>query len=630
MISVVDGQTTLIKIGDEAFRIDQGKVEESERYVDLEKGMTVRKLVWTFPIGRVTQITIYRLASFTYKNLFAMKIDFERINHQEPIELETHFNFQPVKTIDKNDPRMSHEIHSLEVTEDPTKKNACWFETKNSHLKAQLQWKIKGSHLATQWLEDRINVRTALENTSYEKILSYGFHENDQQGLNLDFDALATLQEEYLKEFWQTAAIRIKSELPLEESVNYSTYALLQSVGTDGQTSVAAKGLSGSGYEGHYFGDAEMYVFPVFLHLKPDIAKQMLQFRINTLAKAQENRRLFGYRSGALYPWRTISGSESSAFFEAGSAQHHINSDIAYAFISYYRQTNDMDFMIQGGFSVLLETARVFNEIGYYRDGSYHIDKVTGPDEYSVLVNDNFYTNRMVQHHFEWVDRLAQQIKTEYPDKWKEIQEKWLVTDEELNQMREKAMHMAKPMNEELGIIAQDRDFLNKAFWPLTKEETRYPLLMHYHPLMIYRYQVAKQADAVLALMLFPEDFTEKVATDTVAYYDRITTHDSTLSYLAFATVYSRLGNVEKGYQYFLENARVDLDNTHGNTKDGIHTASMGGTFLTIIEGFCHLSFDGNGPKVEPHLPKEIEEISFNTIYYRERICLFKSEFWQI
>ena len=169
-----------------------------------------------------------------------------------------------------------------------------------------------------------------------------------------------------------------------------------------------------------------------------------------------------------------------------------------------------MDFMIQGGFSVLLETARVFNEIGYYRDGSYHIDKVTGPDEYSVLVNDNFYTNRMVQHHFEWVDRLAQQIKTEYPDKWKEIQEKWLVTDEELNQMREKAMHMAKPMNEELGIIAQDRDFLNKAFWPLTKEETRYPLLMHYHPLMIYRYQVAKQADAVLALMLFPEDFTEK------------------------------------------------------------------------------------------------------------------------
>jgi len=114
---------------------------------------------------------------------------------------------------------------------------------------------------------------------------------------------LATLQEEYLKEFWQTAAIRIKSELPLEESVNYSTYALLQSVGTDGQTSVAAKGLSGSGYEGHYFWDAEMYVFPVFLHLKPDIAKQMLQFRINTLAKAQENRRLFGYRSGALYPW---------------------------------------------------------------------------------------------------------------------------------------------------------------------------------------------------------------------------------------------------------------------------------------------------------------------------------------
>ena len=437
-------------------------------------------------------------------------------------------------------------------------------------------------------------------------------------GLALSFEEVLKLQKEYLKDFWKDAYIQIVSEENLEESINYSSYALLQSLGTDGKTNIAAKGLSGSGYEGHYFWDTEMFIFPVFLHLQPDLAKNILHYRINTLDKARENRQLFGYQTGALYPWRTISGTESSAFFEAGSAQHHINADIAYAFIQYFHYTNDWQLMLDGGLDVLIETARVFLEIGYEKNDLFHIDKVTGPDEYTVMVNDNYYTNKMVAYHFKETAELLKILKQSMPEQFFDLCERLKVTDSEIQKMSRYSKMMAQPFDDKLGILAQDRDFLNKNFWPYTKEETNYPLLLNYHPLMIYRYQISKQADAVLALMLFQDEFDLETVKNTISYYDTITTHDSSLSYSTFSIVYSRLGNVEKGYQYFLENARMDLDNLHHNTKDGIHTASMGGTFQAILYGFCNLTIKGDQLSLKPNLPKQIKEIHL-PIQFRSR-----------
>lgn len=630
MISVIDGQTTLINIGGEQFSITEGAISESERYLDMDKGITVRTLVWTSPKGRETRITISRLASFKYKNLFSMKIDFERLNHEEEIELTTHLNFYPVRTIDKNDPRMSHDLQKITIKEIDLENNRCQFGTDYSQLEAELRWSIDNQTVSQTIEEERIVIRTKLKETSYQKNLSYAFQEQKHAGIESRFVELVEAQTEYLTEFWQSAKVKIKSTENLEESVNYSTYALLQSLGTNGTTSIAAKGLSGSGYEGHYFWDAEMFVFPVFLHLNPALAKQLLTYRYSILDKARENRQLFGYQTGALYPWRTISGTESSPFFEGGSAQHHINADIAYAFIQYYRYTDDLAFMAECGFEVLLETARVFSEIGYLKDGQFHIDKITGPDEYTVLVNDNYYTNQLVAHQFEWINRLVPMLKEQYPAVWAELTEKLQLKNEELQELAEFAETMVLPVDEEKGIIAQDRDFLNKGFWPYSPEDTKYPLLLNYHPLMIYRYQISKQADAVLALMLFQDSFDQETIAKSIAYYDQVTTHDSSLSYSTFSTVYSRLGQVEKGYEYFIKNARTDLDNSHKNTKDGIHTASMGGTFMTIVYGFCNLQIVDDQLTISPNLPKEIEEIDFYTYYKNEKYRVYAShqEHW--
>ena len=619
MISVVDGQTTLITIGGEHFRIDQGEIQDAARYLDLEKGQQVRQLTWISPKGRQTKITTTRLASFVHKNIFTMKYEFEKLNHDEDIELTTHINFYPVKTIDINDPRMSHLVQKIDITHVDAENQVIHFKAPDSGLAASCYWCVSEEETIFEHTPDRVILKNRLTGQVFTKTFSYVFANVKHEGFDLPFEEHQALQEEYLKEFWEVAKVEIDSDVNIEESVNFGTFSLLQSLGTGGSCSIAAKGLSGSGYEGHYFWDTEMYIFPVFLHFQPMLAREILRYRINILDKARENRRLFGYQTGVLFPWRTISGVECSPFFEAGSAQHHINSDIAFAFTRYYQSTRETDIFFDGGFEVLLETSRLFVEIGYVRDGKFHIDKVTGPDEYTVLVNDNYYTNVMVSHQFKWTYKLAQILKETDPEKWQQLATGLHCTQDELDQMLEYGNIMEKPVDYDKKLVKQDRDFLNKAQWPFWDDTERRPLLLHFHPLVIYRYQVSKQADAVLALMLFPDEESPEVVKNTVEYYDGVTTHDSSLSFSAFSVVYSRAGNLDKSYAYFLENARLDLDNLHKNTKDGLHMASMGGTLMNILYGFCDLRLTEEGFSLNPKLPKEIRSIAFSIVYGGKR-----------
>ncbi|MCL2618609.1 MAG: hypothetical protein FWD98_06100 [Defluviitaleaceae bacterium] len=619
MIGVADGQTTEILIGGEQFRLDTGQICFYERYLDMLTGQTVRTVEWLSPKGRRTGVTIARMACFTHKNIFAMRYTFEKIGHDEDIELSTHINFQPTRTIDTQDPRMSHCLLTPRI--DSTGGDTIRFSTRRSGMTASCRWRLSEPG-AVQTSAERLTIRSKLNGTVFEKVFSYAFREQGHGGFELSFGELANLQRGYLSEFWQGAKISITEapglNLGLEEAVNFGAYALLSSIGTNGASSIAAKGLSGSGYEGHVFWDAEAHVFPVMLYMAPRVARQMLVFRINTLEGARRNAALMGYPRGVLYPWRTISGSECSAFFEAGSAQHHINADIARAFALYYEATKDTELFFEGGFEVMLETARLFKHIGYMRDGGFHIDMVTGPDEYTALVCDNYYTNVMVKHNFMWVHKMAHMLARYDETRYQALARRLGLDGGELEHMAEAAQRMAKPFCADRNIVAQDRDFLNKPLWPRPFGEEPGPLLLHYHPLIIYRHQVCKQADAVLALCLFPEEEDADVVKSSVEYYDTVTTHDSSLSFSAFSTVYSRLGNTAKSFEYFLKNARCDLDNLHKNTKDGLHIAAMGGTIANVQHGFCGLRVDGDGFSLNPHLPAEIVSVKFSIHYNGE------------
>jgi alpha,alpha-trehalose phosphorylase len=376
-------------------------------------------------------------------------------------------------------------------------------------------------------------------------------------------------------------------------------------VGRDGRTNIAAKGVTGEGYEGHYFWDTEIYVFPFFLFSRPEIARALLQYRYNGLPKARERARQMAHDKGALYPWRTIAGEECSAYFPAGTAQYHINADVAYSIRLYLLATGDFDFMAEQGAEIVLETARIWTGIGSYdRKGRFCINEVTGPDEYTALVNNNYYTNAMARMHMTFAADVAERLVAERPDDYARVANAIGLSDAEIKAWRDASAAMFLPYDDDLGIHEQDDSFLSKKPWDFANTPPEnYPLLLNYHPLVIYRHQVCKQADVVLALLLLSSQFSLDDKRRDFDFYEGVTTHDSSLSSCIFSIVASEIGYRDKAYAYFMETARLDLDNTHANTQYGVHTAAMAGTWLGVAYGFAGMRLDEAGLRFAPTLP---------------------------
>ncbi len=602
MLPVIDGSLSKIMIGDTEVSLDTGVITDHKRYLDMDSGQTNREYTFTDNDGNITKVMINKLTSFVRKEQMITKYTFEKMNHDLDIVVSTFINFEIDQNVDANDPRVAHNKFKFNIDSVDLDKGQIQFSSVNSKQQAYFSFDISN---VTNIEESNQGLLIKSEvNTEYLKAYTYSLEQFETP--IVDFDLLAGEQRDYLSEFWSKAKVTIKADDDLEPSVNYGTFALLQSVGAK---SIAAKGLSGIGYEGHVFWDAEMYVFPVFNRTMPKVAREMLMFRIKMLDMAIKNRQNVGYSCGALYPWRTITGLESSSFFEAGMAQHHINVDISYALSKYIEQSSDYSILDDGGFDMMVEIAKMFASLIYKRDGQYHLDMVTGPDEYSALVNDNYYTNGLVKKHFENILVYNNLVKANQLDA------------DTINLYTDIAENMCLPFDEKLGIAKQDRDFLNKDKWPYEIIGDK-PLLLKYHPLEIYRHQVSKQADVVLAMQLFGEDeLTTKQIENTINYYEQVTTHDSSLSFSNFATVYARLGH-DLAYQYFLKNATLDLENLHHNTKDGIHTASMGGTYQTLVDGFTNYKIIDGEISVENKLPSQIQYLQYNVE--------FKDEVYQI
>jgi alpha,alpha-trehalose phosphorylase len=420
-------------------------------------------------------------------------------------------------------------------------------------------------------------------------------------------------QKEFLAKFWDVSEVTIEGSSELNDGMKFNLYQLLQNASSDSFGSVASKGISGEGYEGHYFWDTEIYIFPFLLFTQPKLARNLLDFRYNTLEGAFEHARIMGHSKGALYPWRTISGSECSTYFPAGSAQYHLTGDIAYAFLQYYYATGDIEYMASHGVRVLIETARLWINAGNHgRDGAFHIHAVTGPDEYTCLVSDNYYTNRSAQYNLRGAVKIFNMLieKGYEPDVPADFDLK------ELKEFTRAADAMCLPYDKELRIHAQDSTFLQKPVWNLKATPAeKFPLLLHYHPLYLYRHQVCKQADTVLAYFLFEDGIRDDDIMRGYEYYEKITTHDSSLSGCIFGIMASRLGFDVKAYDYFKDTARTDLDNTHGNTKDGLHMANLGGTWMSLVCGFAGMRLKGDKLHFRFTLPMQWEGYSFKIRY---------------
>jgi len=451
-----------------------------------------------------------------------------------------------------------------------------------------------------------------------------------ENAANHGFEEIVSLQADYLRTFWAGADILIQGDPTMEEGLRFNLFHLLQSAGRDGRTSIAAKGLSGEGYEGHYFWDTEIYALPFFDYEAPAIARSLVRYRIGILEKARERARELSL-PGALFPWRTINGEETSAYYPAGTAQFHIDADIAYALVRYSEATGDKSILLEGGAELLFETARLWMGLGFFnprKDGKFCIPCVTGPDEYTALVDNNAYTNLMAEFNLRYAWKTAMELQDQHPEVFKALAERIGLSPSEIDEWRRAADSMYIPFDKETGVVPQDDQFMDRPVWNLAETpREQFPLLLHYHPLMIYRRRVLKQPDTVLAMFLRHERFSLAEKMRNFRFYEPLTTGDSSLSHCIQSVAAAECGETEKAYEYFAKTARMDLDDVHGNSRDGVHIAAMAGSWISVVYGFAGMREDKGCLSFSPKLPTIWKRLAFSIAWHGSRIrCDYTAE----
>ncbi len=646
LLNVINAKGIKISVGGEEVNLFENNVKAYKRELDLKTGLLKRSFTVELSSGKQVEATFERLVSFEEKSLAAIRLTLLPKNFSGEVKLTSFIDGDVSNLTAEDDPRIGSGLKGRILTPiDKNAENSKLFFSSQTH-NTKLIVNCCCEHKVVTDCEYRVEnsvseLRSEATYTfhlnegnpiTFVKYISYTdnrFMENQdslkhcysavETGMQKGFDALIEEQRAYLDVFWHNSMVTIEGDEKLDLAMKLNMFHLLQSTGTDGRTNIAAKGLTGEGYEGHYFWDTEIYILPFFLHTMPEIGRKLLEYRYSILDKARKRAREMSHKTGALFPWRTIAGEECSAYFPAGTAQYHICADIAFAIRRYYGATGDTAFMDEMGTEILIETARLWNDLGTYideKDGKFCINCVTGPNEYTAIVNNNFYTNFMAKENLLFACECVEDIKKRNNERFVSLSRKIDLKENEMLEWRKAADNMYLPYSKELGINLQDDSFLDKKPWDFENTpKENYPLLIHYHPLVIYRHRVCKQADTVLAEFLCSSSFTKEQKKRDYEFYEPLTTHDSSLSAAIFSIVACEIGKTEDAFKHFSHTALTDFEDIHGNTCDGIHCASMAGAWLCIVSGFGGLRTDGEIPVFNTMLPKELTGYSFRFRY---------------
>jgi alpha,alpha-trehalose phosphorylase len=641
MLNVADTQEIRLFLDGEQFSMFSGTLLDYKLYLDMDRGVTVRDVKWRSPKGKEARIQITRMASLYQLPLFIIEYEVKPLNFSGEIILQSAHNGDVKNYADELDPRMPYGFKDyLTPVSCELKDGASYITSRTSASGLEVCSCVKNvlsQHNQSEFvIENNRSVcimKTTGEAGKELKLIKYAVFcdsiryeecglqalEEMTKALSVPVETYHHKQQAFLHNFWQNCFINIEGDNPLEQAVLYNMYQLNQSVSKDVYGNIAPKGLSGDGYEGQYFWDSEIYIQPFFTITNPSVSRTLIENRYMQLEHARTNAAILGHKKGVLYPWRTITGQESSGYFPAGSAQYHINGAVAYSIIAYYLATKDIEFLAQKGAEIIFETARLWIDTGNYYHGQFHINDVTGPDEYTCIVNNNYYTNAMAQYHLRWSVKIYTMLKE--AGLLEPVAKKIKLKMSEIRQFIKAGEAMYLPYDNDRKINPQDDSFLQKKPWDKnTIPKDNFPLLLHYHPLHLYRHQICKQADTVLAYFMLEDAQKIETMRNSFRFYEKVTTHDSSLSPPIFSIVAARLGMEDKAYQYFGDSAKLDLWDLHKNTKDGIHTANMAGTFLTIVYGFGGFRLKEQGISIWPILPAQWNRYSFKILFENSRI----------
>ena len=412
-----------------------------------------------------------------------------------------------------------------------------------------------------------------------------------------DLRQLLAAQEQYLDDFWHRSDVRVRDIRPelakrttveIQQAIRFNLFHILQASARAEDTGVPAKGLTGQGYEGHYFWDTEIYLLPFLIYTSPRIAKNLLTFRYNMLPMARERARELGHR-GAMFPWRTINGEEASAYYAAGTAQYHINADIMYALRKYVLATGDeavsggVRRRDAGGDGAALGRSRLLLGAG----GKFCINAVTGPDEYNTVVNNNAYTNLMARENLRYAAQTVESLRATNPEAYAALVHKTALDDSEVDDWTRAADSMYVPYDEKLQIIPQDDGFLDREPWDFREHAAR--IITRCCCFTIRSTSIESRSSSrrtwCWRMFLLGDAFSRRTKKRNFEFYDPLTTGDSSLSSCVEAIIAAQIGDMEKAIRYGMAALLMDLDDIGGNVKDGCHIASMGGTWMMLTYG---------------------------------------------
>ncbi|MDO4284483.1 MAG: glycosyl hydrolase family 65 protein [Eubacteriales bacterium] len=652
LLNLPNLKTIRLFIEGEEFSLLEGETVSYERTLHMKAGILTRNLIWRSPRGKKIKLCIKRLVSFAMQHIMAISYEITPLNFSGEVRLYSQLQANVENHTRKTNPIVDYGpfgrklepekltvegdfIYYRGITQNSKLTMACActhvlyasafsggysVKAEQNELDASLTYVLRGEQGKSITLQKFICYATDLDMPREELD---GFVRSEVRAAQeKGFVWLSDKQKEYMGSFWERADIEITGEgnAAIVQGIRFNLFHILQSSGRNGYTGMGAKGLSGEGYEGHYFWDTEMYILPVFVYTEPEVARKLLEYRYRTLDKARSRARILGHDKGALFPWRTINGEEASTYFPLGTAQYHINADISYAVALYLQVSGDLEFFKEMGAEILIETARVWADVGCFAEckgGKYCICSVTGPDEYNVLVDNNFYTNLMARENLRDAAAAVRYLQENAPVCYRVLKEKLSLEEEELTQWDSIVENMYFPYDEEKQIYPMDDGFMMRKPWDESRipPEKRAWLYENYHPLFIMRHRMSKQADAILGFYLHNDKFTEEEIKRNYDFYQTVTLHHSSLSTCIFGIVACDIGYTKEAYRYFEQAARMDLDDYHNNFYAGIHAANMAGTWQAIVNGFAGLRCHRGKLYLKPYLPEKWQSYRFKLEY---------------
>ena len=646
----------------EGYRIDAQNCEvvEHQRTLDLQTGLLHRDTLFKDKLGRLTRIKSVRFASFADQHLCGVKLEVSTENHDSTITVEAgidgkRHNLEAMPAYQKKRDfpaevkweKWAKSLH-LEMQASEASKNLAYLQCKTmdtgivigtaSALQGPEVSKPDQSNIDYRHVSQSLSIDARQgENYCFEKLVAiYTSRDVIEEDVRATaeksvaaasargFDAVAADSIAAWASKWADCDSVITGDVEATRAVRFNIYHLLIAANeNDPRANVGAKSMSGEGYRGHVFWDTEVFLLPFFIFTQPDTARALILYRYNTLDGAIRNARENGF-AGAQYPWESAdSGVETTPKWThdgqnriwTGEEEIHITACVAYGIMTYLTATDDWDFMRQYGAEMLYQTSRFWvSRLEHNSEHDrYELTRVIGPDEFHEHIDNNTFTNRMAQWHLEKAAEIFARLDAEDGDGHDSLKDRLALSADEVARWSDVAAKIYIPADPSRNLVEQFEGYFDLEDLAITEwDENHMPLYPEGHDhFSLNGTMILKQPDVIMLMYMLPDEFSDEAKKANFEFYEKRTMHKSSLSPAIHAIMGIEVGDHSMAHRYFERSAFVDLINNQGNTADGIHIASAGGTWQSVVCGFGGFRVRHGQMTFKPWLPEQWEQISF-------------------